>query len=180
MISYKILRPLVFIGLLTSCVATTPPINIPPPPPNDFSLSVWVDRPEYAINEKVVVNVQTTRDCYLTLFDITPAGTVTQIFPNRFASDNLVQANLTYQIPDLADKFDFQVTGPTGTETVHAVCTVDNVRVLPDELVNREGEFPRIMGSPSQFNEAVTKNLAVVSKDRKAEASTTFQVVRSR
>jgi hypothetical protein len=173
---YKIL-PFLWAGLLTAC-ATTSPSPIPPPPYNNFSLSLQVDQPVYAINEKAKVYVQSTKDCYLSLYDINPVNSITQIFPNRFASDNLIQANLTYQIPDPKDTFDLLVTGPPGTEKIWAICTIDNVSLLPDNLIDRGGDFPRIKGTRSEFNKVVTKNLAVVPRDRKAEATVTFRVVR--
>lgn len=177
---YKLLS-FILVGLLTSCAATTPvPPTPPPPSPSDFVLNIWVDRPEYVINEKVITGVQSTRDCYLSLYNITPDGIVRQIFPNQFASDNLIRANLSYQIPDPADEFDFQVTGPTGIETIQAVCTTDNIPLLPDNLIDRGERFPRIKGSTSEFKSTVTKSLAVVPKGQKAEALITFRTVRSR
>jgi hypothetical protein len=172
--------PFIWICLLTACAPTTPPPPFPPPPGGDFLISVQTDASAYAINEKATVRIQSTRDCYLNLYDITPADVITQIFPNRFASDNLILAHRTYQIPDPADKFDLVVTGPTGTEVIWAVCTLDDTRLLPDDLVDRGGEFPRIKSSRAEFNKAVTRNLAIVPRDRKAEATTTFRVIRSR
>ena len=94
------------IALLYGCTPATPPLA---PSPEAFTIDVKVDKPIYTIGENIYITVQSSQNCYLTLYDISTEGEVTQIFPNRFAADNLIQGVQVYRIPDETDQFDFEI-----------------------------------------------------------------------
>ena len=104
----------------------------PTEPFNTLALYVDVDKSVYSIGEFVTVYVKATTDCYLVLYDIDTQGEVSQVFPNQYASDNLLEGGVVYQIPTETDEFDYQVVGPPGTEQVHGVC------VTPDSSQQAE------------------------------------------
>ncbi len=110
----------------------------PSSPLSYLTIDVDVDKNVYYIGETVTVFVQATQDCYLTLYDISTQGEVSQIFPNQFASDNLLRGGETYRIPAEADEFDFEITGPPGTEEVQATCVTPDSEQQAEDTVTFE------------------------------------------
>lgn len=159
--------------IMQGCYA--PPVK---PPQEIHNLLVRVDKNMYKIGEKIVITVQTTRDCYLSLWDTSTKGEVTQIFPNRFASDNLIRRGAAYRIPDQNDQFDFEITGPPGIERVRGVCTTENVNLVDPRNMQATETFPKISQSrPGEFDQKMTDKLSVMPKDQWIEATVTFQIV---
>ena len=142
-----------------------------------FSLKLSIGKNTYVVGEKIVISVYTTQNCYLTLYDISTIGEVTQIFPNQYATDNFIQAGYTYPIPDQKDNFDFEVTGPGGMERVRAVCTIENVNLVENRKVDATEAFPRIrQDTQGEFDKSLDAKLQVIPTERWAEASITFKV----
>ena len=61
----------------------------------------WVDRPDYtyASGEDVRLFVETSKDAYVTVLNVDPAGETTVLFPNRWQSDNFVAAGRALEVP---------------------------------------------------------------------------------
>jgi hypothetical protein len=166
--------------LLAGCYA-------PPPPATggsggagqapSFALQLNVGKNTYRIGENIVISVRSTHSCYLTLYDISTIGEVTQIFPNRFATDNRIEGGYTYPIPDQKDQFDFEITGPPGIERVRGVCTIENVNLVEQRKMDTTEAFPRVkQDSSGEFDDALNTKLRVIPTERWAEASITFRI----
>jgi len=175
-----ILRLFVMLSLLQGCYMAPPPSSQPPAPapaPASYTMEVRTDKNAYRIGEKVVITVRTSQDCYLTLYDISTQGEVTQIFPNQFAADNQIKGGVVYSIPTQTDTFDFLISGPAGMERVRAVGTIENVNLVDARSIDRTEKFPRIRQSSEQFDQGVSQKLETMPRARWTEASITFQVV---
>ena len=74
------------------------------PQPRQGGLDVvsWVDRSDYtyAEGEDVTLFVKTSKDAYVTVLNVDPAGQTTILFPNEYQPDNLVRANRVVEVPD--------------------------------------------------------------------------------
>ncbi len=176
-----ILICILLIALLVSgCPTPKPPTPRPTPTPSAFTMEVKLDKPVYKIGEFIIISVRATRSCYLSLYDISTLGEVTQIFPNQLMaySDNFIQGNQLYRIPAATDKFDFEISGPPGVERVRAVCTTQNVNLFQEQTAaNKDDEvFPKIQVQPAPFEQSLNDELKVIPAGRWAEASVTFQV----
>lgn len=144
----------------------------------EFTVQIGSDKQMYKVGETVVFTVQASQDCYLTLYDFSTEGEVTQIFPNTYAQDNYIRGSYQYRIPDQADTFDFEITGPAGIEKVRAIATVENVNLVEEEKIDRTEQFPRIYQERSgEFNKSVDEKLQVIPSERWAEATISFQIV---
>ena len=169
---------LVMMMALYGCYAPAPPAGsgggVSQQP---FSVRVSVEKSQYVVGEKIIISVRTTHDCYLTLYDISTIGEVTQIFPNQYATDNFIQGGHDYPIPDQDDNFDFEITGPGGMERVRSVCTVEDVNLVESRKVDSSGPFPTIsQEARGEFDDSLDAKLQVMPTERWAEASITFQV----
>jgi len=94
------------------------------PPHPAFNVKVWVDQTDYRVGDTITFNIQSDRDCYLTLLDIGSSGDVTVIFPNKYRQNNFVKAGTVYQIPGPGYGFKFDIQGPPGLERIKAVATL--------------------------------------------------------
>jgi hypothetical protein len=174
---FWVLSILLIAAGLQGCYSAAPTPS-PEPTPTPFTIELKTDKNTYRIGELIVFTIRTGRDCYVSLYDTTTQGEVFQIFPNRYATDNLIDGGQMYRIPDTSDAFDFEVTGPPGIERVRAVCTLENVNVVDQQKVVPTEKFPRINQSPDEFDKSVSKKLHNLPEEQWAEASITIRVVK--
>lgn len=122
------------VALLLGTASAAPKISaqsiIVNPVQPDLGVKVWVDKdasgsqiPNYAIDEKISVNVQPTRDAYVYLFNVGPDGSVDLVLPNKLGGDNFVKANTTKTFPAAGDNFVYNVGGPVGLNKVLALAS---------------------------------------------------------
>lgn len=159
--------------LLSSCYRAPqqPPHAVP------FTIEVKVDKPVYRIGEKVTIIVRANRDSYLALYDISTQGEVTQIFPNCYAEDNLIQGGQVYRIPAETDEFDLKVVeGPPGMERVRAIGTMENVNLFDHQPCGSDEVFPKISKNSKRFEDSLNQKLGVIPSEQWTEASITFQI----
>ncbi|MFC4427082.1 DUF4384 domain-containing protein [Deinococcus navajonensis] len=96
-----------------------------------LKVSVWTAKdttgnavPTYVAGDKITLNVKTTQDAYVYLFNVDQKGTISLILPNRFSSGkNFVKANTTKAFPSPEDKFTFDIAGPAGLNKVLALAS---------------------------------------------------------
>jgi len=116
-------------------------------PKPKFKINLSVDRGEdalYNIGETMTISVQPTRDCFITLLNITTGGKVYVLFPNEYERDNnegdnnFVKSGQEYVIPS-NDEYVIQIGGPTGTEMIKAIATTypaNLARLNPGDMNN--------------------------------------------
>jgi hypothetical protein len=129
----------------------------------------------YRVGENLIVYFESSRDCYLTLFDFTPDGHVRQIFPNRYREDNFIKAHKVYAIPGERDSFEFRVTPPPGEETIKAVATV-RPWWFSRETVGYKEAFPVVSKSAQEFSSKFKQRIRPIPRPRWAESNCTFYV----
>ena len=96
-----------------------------PIPFRDFALDVSVNRQRYRLDELVTVNLLAGVDCYVRLFHIAADGVTTQIFPNKYQSDNRLVSGRSVTIPPSESTFQFRVTDPVGVEIIRAIAATE-------------------------------------------------------
>lgn len=141
-------------------VMPPPPSSRPNTRPSGLQVTAWVDHQDntYAFGENVVLNVKTNQDAYLTIVDVGTSGRVHIIFPNRFQTDNHIQAGQTIQVPDPQASFDFQVNGPAGTELIKVIASLDSAPLFRAGDTEPAGPF-KALKAPAP---TVAKDLEVV------------------
>ena len=115
-------------------------INTPTPTPkkvevSDLKLSFQTNKTTYNVGDKVVIHVQATQSCYLKIFNISSEGKFYQLVPSQQSKIRLLEENVSYQIPRVEDKYDWIIgEGLQGTESLFAVCTLQDVDILPSHI----------------------------------------------
>ena len=94
----------------------------------------------YALGEAVKLFVRTNEDAYVTALSIGPTGNVTQIFPNPFHPNNLVQAHHPIAIPGHGAHA--VVTGALGAEVIKIIATEFTDSGHPRRPTRRDGSVP--------------------------------------
>jgi subtilase family serine protease len=92
--------------------------------PSQLSISISTDKTSYRIGERLQIFLRLGAQAYVYVFDVDPAGRVSQVFPNSFSRQNLLSAG-TYTLPD--GPYTLAITGPEGTEYLHAVAIAQPV-----------------------------------------------------
>lgn len=99
-------------------------------PRPSFGVEVWLDRdssgdatPEYQIGEEVSISVRPAEASYVYLFDVKSTGEITQIFPNRFDTNNYLRAGETRTFPPSGARYVFNIAPPRGLSKVIAVAS---------------------------------------------------------
>lgn len=129
----RILSPLILLAaMLAALTASAQDVRFEPRaivvnPSPDFGVTVFVDKsgevPSYRVGEEIRVSVRVDRDAYVYLYSLEPDGTVTQILPNRFTSQNRLSAGETRTFPPSGAGYVFNVDPPTGLSKVVAVAS---------------------------------------------------------
>ena len=102
-------------------------VNISNPRPS-LKIKLWLSaaKETLAIGSPIHFLFQASRDCYLTLLDISTDGAINVLFPNKFRQQNYIKAGKTYNIPGDYN-FEMKVTGPEGLEKIKAIATLKPV-----------------------------------------------------
>ena len=124
-----------------------------------LTAEAWFDRANatYALGETVQLFVRTNEDAYVTALSIGPTGNVTQIFPNAFHPNNLVQAHQPIGIPGHGAHA--VVTGALGPEMVKIIVTTRPVQVIPEDQLGAAAPFRSVLGGV----DAVARDLKTVA-----------------
>ncbi len=126
--------------------------------PSKLKVSASVNRADHTYNhgDKVVLTIKTTKDAYVYVLDTGTSGKVHQIFPNKYAQENFVKANVPVAIP-ADDMYDFVVSHPKGPELLTVIASTD-ASPLTDNLIDGSaGPFMALRGTA----ESVAKDLSV-------------------
>ena len=95
--------------------------------PPDAAFGVQMESPKYRFveGELLTLAVQSERNGYLYIFDIDAEKKITQLFPNKFAPENRIQAGQLKMIPSNRDKYQLRAGPPFGKSVVVAVVTTE-------------------------------------------------------
>ena len=129
----------------TLSVEQTAVYDVIPPAGAQGGLDVvaWVDRSDYtyASGEDVKLFVKTSKDAYVTVLNVDPAGETTVLFPNEYQPYNLVRTNRVLEVPDPASLSRIVVTGTTGTELLKVIASTEPIRPFEAQQLSVAGPF---------------------------------------
>ena len=129
------MKRLLGFALLLISVAAAQTIVVSPQaivvnPRPGFDVQVWLDRdpsgnaiPVYEVGEEIRISVRPTETSFVYVFDVKATGEITQIFPNRFDTQNRVSANQTLTLPPSGARYVFNVAPPRGLSKVIAIAS---------------------------------------------------------
>jgi mono/diheme cytochrome c family protein len=92
-----------------------------PTPVSEFKVTLHSDRASAKVGDPAYFTVTSTKDCYLTLINISGKDEGVVILPNKFSQNNAIRAGEQFVFPSDKDGYDFKFEDK-GTETVIALC----------------------------------------------------------
>ena len=147
--------------------ASMPLMPAPVPLPDSAGgLRLVSDKAQYQMGEPVLIYATSTTPCYLTLINVGSSGQARVLLPNLAQPQNLLPAGQTVVIPSLASGLRMTPIGPTGVETVIAVCTNDNRPVIPAGFTYGRDGF-----SVLDVNGTYTRDLSLVAETPERQAA---------
>ncbi len=146
------------------------------PPAGELTVRIWVDKPAYSLGETVRINFELSKPAYVYIWDITPDGKVTQIFPNQFEPQNYFPAGV-HSIPSPGKAYQFRVTPPTGTEWLQIMATT--VPIPYFQGYSPQQPFPLLGPDPQSWQEQLEAQVLglVPEPTQRAFDFTCFQIV---
>lgn len=137
---------------------------IEPPATTQLEVSIWTDKAEYQVGERVTISYEVNKPAHIYIWDITPEGDIQVVFPNAAypgGLNNFVQAG-THQLPQ-----SFPVAPPLGTEFLQILATTRPVDI---------STFP--MSDPTLFQQQVeVQILGLLLEDERTWNFTHFEIV---
>ena len=145
----------------------------------NFKLDLKLSRDEYRIGEAIVLNVVSSQNCYLTIFNVSANDSVYLIFPNSVESNNRQIANKKRNIPGYG--YAFTAYLPEGkdlaAESIIAVATKDSLVFRDSEMVKPGLGFSEIW--KSGLND-VWKWIAEIDADKRVEVIKSFNIINNK
>ena len=121
----------------------------------------WVDRPDftYAPGERVRIFIETNRDAYVHVLNVTPDGETTVLFPNRYQPDNLVRGGRPAEVAAPGSGAQVVVSEALGTELLKAVASTRRVPLFQANQLRGAGPFRMVSGRAESTARTLTTTI---------------------
>jgi hypothetical protein len=83
-----------------------------------LNVQVWTDRKEYRQSDKIKVFIKGNKPFYARVLHKDGKGTLLQLLPNAYRTDNYFNGGVVYEIPSGNDRFELEVSPPFGEESI--------------------------------------------------------------
>ncbi|MDP8239136.1 MAG: DUF4384 domain-containing protein [Candidatus Hatepunaea meridiana] len=145
------------------------------PDPN-FTIDMTLNLETFRNGEEMVIKLLSSKDCYVTIFNMYSNDSLSVLFPNALMSDNFLQKGDTLSIPPLGAYWGMPVGLSSGkksdNEALLAVVMKKDIPFRVSDAVIREGVLAQ-----SDALLAVHRWLADIDADQRAEAWCFYKVV---
>jgi hypothetical protein len=142
-----------------------------------FTLSLKLNRDSFREGETISVELQATKDCYVTIFNLYALDSLRVLFPNEAAPNNRLKAGESRAIPGSNDIWDIPLSLLSGkerdVESVLVVATKESV-----SFPEWEGS---VVGGAVAMDRALTTLsgwLAKMPSDQRTEATATYTIIK--
>ena len=112
----------------------------------------------FKIGDMINIKFKSSKDCYLTLLNIGTSGKLTILYPNSLHKDNFIESGKLYEIPGDEYGFEYQLSGPAGTEKLKAIVTESKINLVESQLAPDGKLFKTV--SP----EAAARDISIIEK----------------
>ena len=87
-------------------------------PSAPLNVRVWTDKKEYRQKEKMKIYIKGNKPFYAKVMHQDADGTILQILPNPYRTENYFNGGTIYEIPSGKDRFELEVSPPFGEENI--------------------------------------------------------------
>lgn len=150
-------------------------------PDPSFRIESTINRSTFQSGDEVVITIQATQDCYITLFNIAANDSVYILFPNEhFSTPGFLKSGKKYEIPNKRDRksnMSIRVAPLQGhkkdTEVVKIVATKKEIKFpYHFKKLNQSG----LIGTPKVAVRQVARWLVSIPVSERAEAAMMYTI----
>lgn len=138
-----------------------------------FSVRLRAGKSEYKLGEKIHFSVISSKDGYLHIFEISAAGDIVVLFPNKYSSANRVRASTNVIVPHSIGGFNFLAQPPLGKSRIVAVVTRRDFNLFASDIgkIVGDGKFRAISNKDfeSLKQTVTTRGIGIVPEERRSE-----------
>jgi hypothetical protein len=148
----------------------------------EFSINSSLNKLRYTNGDKMHLKVRTTKDCYISVFNIMDNDKVIKILPNKIKKNVRISKKTPLSFPDDSDlKNGISLIAhlPDGKKSVAEifyVLALNNPLVLSDSNI-QEGFFSRYDGQTAFFGDLI-KEIAGIPHNKRAESIISYQIIK--
>ncbi|MEO0206827.1 MAG: DUF4384 domain-containing protein, partial [candidate division WOR-3 bacterium] len=109
-------------------------------PENPINIQMWLNKeePAYIPGERLKVFFKADKDCFVAVFNIDVGGRENLLFPQQ-GDNGFIRANRVYELPSPDADYEYEITGPEGTERIIILASTKGLPDLEDvESVSRK------------------------------------------
>ncbi|MCD6159169.1 MAG: PEGA domain-containing protein [Kosmotoga sp.] len=143
------------------------PANIILIPPEDgINATLEFNKPKgstYYAGEELIVSFKVNKDAYVTLLDILPDGRVQVLFPNKYDTNNFVNANELYTLPTTDSSLGYRliVDNTVGRESFLLIASEEPLYFLDPVIIRfHSSAFPYLIKSVSGMKNLIMNSLS--------------------
>ncbi len=145
----------------------------------DF-FQIWSgDKTDFTIGKEIIYYFQSSKNCYAVLLDVATSGEVIQIFPNAYSTDNFVQENKKYAIPDKNwsdDEWEYlEIAGPAGEEKIIALVSEKRFNLFPEDFT-KEMPLLKLGKENHELAKQISENIRGIEKLNIAQKNITYWI----
>ena len=145
-------------------------------PDHGFRLDVKLNKQSYLNSETMTVMISSTRDCFVTLFNLFADDSLCVIFPNQYYADNEIHGEEHIAVPPPDAGWDLPVSLNSGkvedSEAILVVATKDDIPFLPFG-----GAMRNELISVGDALMAINKWLIDIPSDRRTEDMIHYKII---
>ena len=118
-------------------------------PERSFDAFLNPDRLDYHVNDYLTLHLRVTDNVHLLVFNWDNTGTLLIRLPNAYQQANAVSAGATYTFPETDADFDWQLSGPVGTERFKVIALRNAVdsKAITDLFPQADVVFQQVSGT---------------------------------
>jgi len=98
------------------------------------NIGIRPDRKAFAIGDEIRILVLANCDCYLSLVNIGPAGTLTILLPSEFQTEAKLRAGQWHTFPPLEYGYKLPAMGPVGIEKLIGIAFADRTQLTVEHF----------------------------------------------
>lgn len=138
-----------------------PQVVILPPAEGELDVQIWTDFRLYTPGEPLRIHLRLSRDAYVYVYNVNPAGRVRLLFPNAFSPNPFLKAG-EHVLPEGPD-YSFVVEKLYGVETLQALALLKPLPLLEELSAQglEEVPFPQLQGNAEELKPRVEKLIRI-------------------
>jgi hypothetical protein len=145
-----------------------------------FKIDLKLNRTVFHPGDEVIINVKATRDCFLTVLNLSADDSVRILFPNRWQTDCFIAADIEMEIPEKSFResgFHVRVANLPGhnidNEIVKVIATKQKINILSE--VNSTTGFG-LMGTPKIALTKLARWISEIPVSERAESTLLYEI----